>query len=136
LDSLAVMADGSVCVATVEKGGIAHIDGDKIKGWLRLPDHLTTNICFGGDDMRTAWITCSGRLPLHGTVAHSRTEAQFLGSMIRLPVRRGRPRGKDLPYEMGRRGASQEGNDGRPPAISGQLILPIAMVREGSLSSS
>ena len=60
LDSLAVMADGSVCVATVEKGGIAHIDGDKIKGWLRLPDHLTTNICFGGDDMRTAWITCSG----------------------------------------------------------------------------
>ena len=27
-------------------------------------DPLTTNICFGGDDLRTAWVTCSatGRL--------------------------------------------------------------------------
>jgi gluconolactonase len=29
-----------------------------------VPDIVTTNICFGGADMRDAWITCSstGRL--------------------------------------------------------------------------
>jgi gluconolactonase len=25
-----------------------------------LPDLLVTNVCFGGDDLRTAYVTCSG----------------------------------------------------------------------------
>lgn len=61
LDSLAVMADGQVCVATVfEKPGISTVD--PISGetsFFPCPDLLTTNICFGGVDMRDAWITLS-----------------------------------------------------------------------------
>ena len=66
LDSLAVTADGHICVATVfEEFGIATVDPRS--GDYRLsafPDLLTTNICFGGSDMQDAWITLSatGRL--------------------------------------------------------------------------
>ena len=64
-DSLAVEADGRVCVATVIRGGIDVISADG-RGChsLPLPAAMTTNICFGGDDMQTAWITASntGRL--------------------------------------------------------------------------
>lgn len=66
LDSLAVTADGHICVATVfEQHGIASVHPDTGEYTiLDLPDILTTNICFGGDDMRDAWITLSatGRL--------------------------------------------------------------------------
>jgi len=27
---------------------------------VALPDLLVTNVCFGGDDLRTAYVTCSG----------------------------------------------------------------------------
>ncbi len=70
-DSLAVDGDGNVCVATIGamNNGITVVstDGSK-KELLRLPtefqDICTTNICFGGPDFRTAFITCSstGRL--------------------------------------------------------------------------
>ncbi len=60
-DSLAVDGDGWVCVATLVNGGITSIspDGATIEH-LPTEDPLTTNICFGGDDLRTAYITCSG----------------------------------------------------------------------------
>ncbi len=60
-DSLAVDAEGNVCVATIINGGITIIspDGARIEH-VPLPDPLTTNICFGGDDLRTAFITLSG----------------------------------------------------------------------------
>lgn len=60
-DSLAVDADGNVCVATIANGGITTIapDGSKIEHFP-TPDPLTTNICFGGEDLRTAYITLSG----------------------------------------------------------------------------
>jgi gluconolactonase len=60
-DSLAVDGDGWVCVATLVNGGITSIspDGATIEH-LATEDPLTTNICFGGDDLRTAYITCSG----------------------------------------------------------------------------
>ncbi|CCW19761.1 Gluconolactonase [Sphingobium indicum BiD32] len=66
LDSLAVAADGSVCVATlVERAGIATVDV-KTGGisYREFPDLFTTNIAFGGDDMQNAWVTLSssGRL--------------------------------------------------------------------------
>jgi gluconolactonase len=65
LDSLAVDAEGWVSVATIVNGGITSIspDGSSIEH-LPTGDLLTTNICFGGEDLRTAWITLSstGRL--------------------------------------------------------------------------
>ena len=32
-----------------------------------FPDLLCTNICFGGDDMQTAWVTASGTGKLYKT---------------------------------------------------------------------
>lgn len=60
LDSLAVDGEGHVCVATIRNGGITDID-PATGSTTHVPtgDPLTTNICFGGEDMRTAFITCS-----------------------------------------------------------------------------
>ncbi len=60
LDSLAVEAGGKVCVATIINGGITAFDEDGTTEHYPFPDILCTNIVFGGDDMRTAWITASG----------------------------------------------------------------------------
>jgi gluconolactonase len=64
-DSLAVDGAGNVCVATLFNGGITVIspDGARIEH-IPLPDIYTTNICFGGKDLRTAYVTLSlsGRL--------------------------------------------------------------------------
>jgi gluconolactonase len=65
LDSLAVEEGGKVCVATILNGGITIFDPDGGEPeHVPVPDLVTTNICFGGADMRTAWITASstGRL--------------------------------------------------------------------------
>jgi gluconolactonase len=64
-DSLAVEADGRICVATLIHGGITVVapDGSAIEH-VPMDDLYTTNICFGGEDLRTAYITLShaGRL--------------------------------------------------------------------------
>ena len=64
-DSLAVQADGRICVATLINGGITVIspDGRHVEHHA-MPDPMTTNLCFGGPDMKTAFITLSwtGRL--------------------------------------------------------------------------
>ncbi|CAN7220838.1 SMP-30/gluconolactonase/LRE family protein [Phenylobacterium sp. LjRoot219] len=64
LDSLAVEASGKVCAATIGDSGITVFDPDGTTELVRAPDLMTTNICFGGPDMRDAWITgsMSGRL--------------------------------------------------------------------------
>ena len=60
LDSLAVDGEGWVCVATIVNGGITAISPDgRTVDHTPLPDGLVTNICFGGDDMRTAYCTLS-----------------------------------------------------------------------------
>jgi gluconolactonase len=61
LDSLAVDAAGNICVATLINGGITVISpaGEVIE-FVATADPLTTNICFGGDDLRTAYLTLSG----------------------------------------------------------------------------
>ena len=59
LDSLAVEAGGKVCVATIINGGITAFDPDGSTEHCPFPDLLCTNICFGGADMRDAWITAS-----------------------------------------------------------------------------
>jgi gluconolactonase len=60
-DSLAVEADGSVCVATIDhpNGGITTFRSDGRQEFLALPDSTVTNICFGGDDHQTAYATLS-----------------------------------------------------------------------------
>jgi gluconolactonase len=64
-DSLAVMASGNICVATLTTGYITEISpqGDIVRA-EKMPDTYPTNVCFGGPDMRTAYITLSdsGRL--------------------------------------------------------------------------
>lgn len=59
-DSLAVDASGNVCVATIVTGGITvhSPDGHDVK-LIEMPDPLTTNICFGGEALKTAFITLS-----------------------------------------------------------------------------
>ena len=60
-DSLAVDGAGNVCVATLVNGGITVISpGGEILDHVATGDPLTTNICFGGPDLRTAYITLSG----------------------------------------------------------------------------
>lgn len=63
IDSLAVQADGRVAVATLFRGGISIVDPrDASIDYVDVPDELfVTNLCFGGNDMRDAFITCSGR---------------------------------------------------------------------------
>lgn len=60
LDSMAVDAEGNVCVATLINGGITSFapDGSAIEHFP-FDDILVTNICFGGKDLRTAYITLS-----------------------------------------------------------------------------
>jgi gluconolactonase len=59
-DSLALDAEGRICVATLINGGITVIspDGRHVEHHP-MPDPITTNICFGGPDLKTAFITLS-----------------------------------------------------------------------------
>ena len=63
LDSLAVEADGTVVVAALTHG-LFVVRPDSSSHLVPLSDPMTTNICFGGPDRRTAFITLSaeGRL--------------------------------------------------------------------------
>lgn len=58
-DSLAVQANGDVCVATIGNGGITTITPAGASSHTPLPDMLVTNIAFGGEDMRDAYVTLS-----------------------------------------------------------------------------
>ncbi len=63
LDSLAIDSSGALCVGMLVDSGISEITPEG--GWTvhtlppSLADGAVTNICFGGDDLRTAFITCS-----------------------------------------------------------------------------
>ena len=59
LDSLAVEAGGNVCSATILNGGITIFSPQGSFEHIAFPDIITTNICFGGADMRDAYITLS-----------------------------------------------------------------------------
>ncbi|ANP48110.1 SMP-30/gluconolactonase/LRE family protein [Candidatus Viadribacter manganicus] len=58
-DSLAVQANGAVCVATILNGGITTITPAGVSTHTMFPDPIVTNIAFGGADMRDAYITLS-----------------------------------------------------------------------------
>ncbi|MGB8365549.1 MAG: SMP-30/gluconolactonase/LRE family protein [Rhizomicrobium sp.] len=83
-DSLAVEAGGNICVATLVRGGVSVFspNGELVEFW-EAPEPYCTNICFGGPNLKTAFITLSGTgqliavdwprpgLPLHdGQAAH------------------------------------------------------------------
>ena len=60
-DSMAVDALGNVCVATLLHGGITVIAPDgSMASHVPLPDRFTTNLCFGGAELRTVYVTLSG----------------------------------------------------------------------------
>src|ERR1700736_1299815 len=59
-DSIMFMASGNITVATLHAGCITVIAPDgKVVRRVTVPDEFPTNICFGGADMRTAYITLS-----------------------------------------------------------------------------
>ena len=65
LDSLAVDSAGNVCVATIVNGGVSVVSPDgELVDFVETGDLITTNVCFGGPDLTTAYITLSttGRL--------------------------------------------------------------------------
>jgi len=60
-DSLAVDAEGNICVATLVTGAVSTItpQGELLEQ-VKFPDMMVTNVCFGGPDLRTAFVTLSG----------------------------------------------------------------------------
>ena len=64
-DSMTVQADGAAVVATLVAGEITVLSpaGDLLRT-VKMPEPMPTNICFGGADMQTAYVTLSttGRL--------------------------------------------------------------------------
>lgn len=63
-DGLAIDGNGNVCVAQLGASGILVVspEGEKV-GFVPVPDNdlFVTRICFGGEDMRDAWICSAGR---------------------------------------------------------------------------
>jgi gluconolactonase len=64
-DSLAVLANGHIVVATLMAGCLTELtpSGAVVRS-VTMPDCYPTNVCFGGSDMHTAYVTLSdtGRL--------------------------------------------------------------------------
>ncbi len=60
-DSLAVEAGGNICIATLFDPGITVMtpDGSSVEHIPMSGDPYVTNICFGGPDLKTAFITQS-----------------------------------------------------------------------------
>jgi len=60
-DSLKVDAAGNICVATLISGHITVISPDgQVLRQVKMPEMYPTNLCFGGPDLRTAFVTLSG----------------------------------------------------------------------------
>lgn len=60
-DSLALEENGNICVATLVRGGISVFSpAGELLEFHEAPEGYCTNLCFGGPDRRTAYITLSG----------------------------------------------------------------------------
>ena len=116
LDSLAVDADGWVNVGTLVGAGITAIrpNGARVE-FTPTGDPITTNICFGGPDLRTAYLTASstGRV-LTGTWPHAP------GSRSRTSS----PSARALPERQPMASASR----GRPRTRSATMLRWISLV--------
>ena len=54
-------ANGNICVASLVYGGITAVAPDgRFLEFVPLPDPLCTNLCFGGRELNTAYVTLSG----------------------------------------------------------------------------
>jgi gluconolactonase len=63
-DGLAVDGAGNVCAANLTHSGISIVGPDgRLRGEVTVPRHdpYVTNVCFGGPEGRTAYITSGGR---------------------------------------------------------------------------
>ncbi len=60
LDSMAIDEEGNICIGTLITGVVTVIspDGRDVRT-VQMPDMYVTNICFGGGDMKTAFMTLS-----------------------------------------------------------------------------
>lgn len=60
-DSMALEANGNICVGTLVTGGITVFspEGKKLEYW-EGPEPYCTNLCFGGPNLKTAYLTISG----------------------------------------------------------------------------
>ena len=59
-DSMAIEANGNICLGDIPHGGITVVTPQgQLLERLAMPDDFTTNICFGGGDLKTAFITLS-----------------------------------------------------------------------------
>ena len=73
LDSLALDSEGNVVVATLGTGCVTAISSTgAVRAVIPVPkfDLMVTNICFGGPDLQTAYITSSGLGILYETRWH------------------------------------------------------------------
>jgi gluconolactonase len=60
-DSLGVEESGNICVATIGECGISVISPTgALVDFVPTDDVFTTNICWGGADQKTAYVTLSG----------------------------------------------------------------------------
>ncbi len=60
-DSMALEAGGNICVATLINGGVSVISPQgALVDFVPTHDPYCTNICFGGPDLKTAYLTLSG----------------------------------------------------------------------------
>jgi gluconolactonase len=60
-DSLGVDGDGNVVVATLVTGALTVISpSGEVLDQVPTGDPMTTNVCWGGPELRTAYVTCSG----------------------------------------------------------------------------
>jgi len=60
-DSMAVDADGNLCIATLVGGCICVVSPrGELLDQVFTGDPMTTNLCFGGSDLSTAYVTLSG----------------------------------------------------------------------------
>ena len=66
MDSLAIDSSGNICIGTVFTSGVTVVDpAGRIVSFVEIADDLyTTNVCFGGPELRKAYLTLSttGRL--------------------------------------------------------------------------
>src|SRR5690606_37621275 len=60
-DSMALEENGNICVATLVNGGISVFSPEgELLEFHAAPEGYCTNLCFGGPDLRTAYVTLSG----------------------------------------------------------------------------
>jgi gluconolactonase len=56
-DSLALQADGDICIGTLNSGFITVVKPTGEWRQVKMPESYPTNVCFGGPELRTLYVT-------------------------------------------------------------------------------